>query len=318
MILDFSFLETLPVDQVRNGMAELVKIAVVADRRVFELLDAHGEELLRTHFGHVDGSPELREIAQQVTYDAIDTMLALEVPNLHELDLDRVIAYGHTWSPTLELAPETPMLHGHAVNVDMALSATLAAERGYIDRADRDRILGADEPARPRARQPVPDADVLAEGTRAITQTRDGLLRAAVPRPIGECFFVNDLEPDELERALVAASRSVRELPGEGEGEGVFVDADRRPLPDAAVPVPSAVRRSTPPGHPGGRPSTTRAATLAGGLDPYVEALHDAGVAGARGAGRAHAASTTGSGGARAGDALRPRRGAAAAASSCG
>ena len=69
-------------------------------------------------------------------------MLDLEVPNLHELDLDRVIAYGHTWSPTLELVPEVPMLHGHAVNIDMALSVTLAERRGYISADERDRILG--------------------------------------------------------------------------------------------------------------------------------------------------------------------------------
>ena len=48
-------------------------------------------------------------------------MLELEVPNLQELDLDRVIAFGHTWSPTLELTPELPFFHGHAIAIDMAL-----------------------------------------------------------------------------------------------------------------------------------------------------------------------------------------------------
>ena len=77
-----------------------------------------------------------------VTYDAIRTMLDLEVPNLHEHDLDRVIAFGHTWSPTLELVPEVPMLHGHAVTIDMALSVTIAEQRGYVTPGERDRILG--------------------------------------------------------------------------------------------------------------------------------------------------------------------------------
>jgi len=72
-------------------------------------------------------------------------MLELEVPNLHELDLDRVIAYGHSWSPTLELAPEIPMFHGHAVNIDMAFSATIAWERGYITEKDLHRHPKFDE-----------------------------------------------------------------------------------------------------------------------------------------------------------------------------
>ena len=225
VVLDFSFLETLPTEQVRNGMAELVKIAVVADRRVFELLDLHGEELLRTHFGHVDGSPELRAIAREVTDRAIDTMLGLEVPNLHELDLDRVIAYGHTWSPTLELVPDPPMLHGHAVNVDMALSATLAAERGYVTPEERDRILGLMSRLGLALDCPYLTADVLDEGTRAITHTRDGRLRAAVPRPIGECAFVDELGPDELGRMLELHRELCATYPRAGEGVAVFATA---------------------------------------------------------------------------------------------
>ena len=126
VILDSSFLKTLPLDQIRNGMAELIKISVVAHSGIFELLEKYGEDLLHTRFGHVDGTPELRETAHKITYEAIDTMLRLEVPNLHELQLDRAIAYGHTWSPTLELTPEPPMFHGHAISIDMALSTTIA------------------------------------------------------------------------------------------------------------------------------------------------------------------------------------------------
>ena len=46
VLLDFSLLETLPVDQVRNGMAELIKIAVVANAGIFDLLEKYGEDLL--------------------------------------------------------------------------------------------------------------------------------------------------------------------------------------------------------------------------------------------------------------------------------
>lgn len=202
VILDFSFLKTLPVDQIRNGMAELIKIAVVANRRVFEQLEVYGEDLLYQHFGFQSDTPHLESIAAQINYEAIKTMLELETPNLHELDLDRVIAYGHTWSPTLELAPAVPLLHGHAVNIDMALSATLAAQRGYINSIDRDRILGLMNRLGLALDHPLLDSDLLWRATASITQTRDGLLRAALPRPIGSCFFVNDLSRAELDAAL--------------------------------------------------------------------------------------------------------------------
>ena len=226
VFLDFSFLETLPEAQVRNGMAELVKIAVVANRTVFEVLEEHGEELLQTRFGFSDGTAELRDIGHRLTYDAIGTMLDLEVPNLHELNLDREIAYGHTWSPTLELAPESPMLHGHAVSVDMALSATIAAERGYISAADRDRILALMSRLGLAIDSPYLTAELLHEATKSIVQTRDGLLRAAVPRPIGTCFFVNDLSAQELERALAIHKALCEPYPRSGDGEDMFAALD--------------------------------------------------------------------------------------------
>jgi 3-dehydroquinate synthase len=223
VILDFSFLQTLPTDQVRNGMAELVKIAVVSNAEVFELLYEYGEELLRTHFGYIDSTPELKDVAYRVKYEAIKTMLELESPNLHEIMLDRAIAYGHTWSPTLELAPSVPLLHGHAVNIDMALSATIAENRGYITVEDRDRILGLMSRIGLALDHPLLDSDLLWYGTQSITMTRDGLQRAAMPKPIGECFFVNDLTREELDAALIDHKRICATYPRQGAGIDAYV-----------------------------------------------------------------------------------------------
>jgi 3-dehydroquinate synthase len=224
VILDFSFLRTLPEAQVRNGMAELVKIAVVSHQEVFELLEKYGKDLLETRFGYLDGSEEICEIGRKLTYKAIKKMLELEAPNLHELDLDRVIAYGHTWSPTFELAPEIPLYHGHSVNIDMALSATLAAMRGYISDQQRDRILTTMSSIGLALDNPVLDIDLLWQANEAITQTRDGLLRAAAPKPIGTCFFVNDLTKDELEEALAEHRRICADYPDSGLSTQVYMN----------------------------------------------------------------------------------------------
>lgn len=230
VILDFSFLGTLPTVEVRNGMAELVKIAVVSNAEVFELLYEYGEDLLRTHFGYVDGSAELQDVAHRLNYEAIKTMLELETPNLHELDLDRVIAYGHTWSPTLELAPSVPLLHGHAVNIDMALTATIAEKRGYITTQDRDRILGLMSRIGLALDHPLLDSDLLWHATQSITSTRDGLQRAAMPRPIGKCFFVNDLTPEELQAALNDHKQICATYPRAGAGIDAYVGSKEQNL----------------------------------------------------------------------------------------
>ncbi len=243
VLLDFSMLRTLPVDQVRNGIAEIIKIATVSHAGVFERLEKYGEELLTTAFGYADGAEHLREVSESITYDAIRTMLELEVPNLHELDLDRVIAYGHTWSPTLELAPDPPLFHGHAISVDMAFSATIAEQRGYLPTAERDRVLRLFSSMGLAIDSDYFTPELLEKATASILQTRDGLLRAAVPRPIGTCHFINDLSVEELTEILAEHKRVAATYPRGGQGVDQYTDpelpvARRLPTPQTAPEVP--------------------------------------------------------------------------------
>lgn len=95
--LDFTFLRTLPKAQIRNGFAELIKISTCAHRETYELLDGYCEELIGTAFGRSDdASEEIKTVADKICRAGIYEMLKLETPNLHEIMLDRVIAYGHT------------------------------------------------------------------------------------------------------------------------------------------------------------------------------------------------------------------------------
>lgn len=159
-------------------------------------------------------------------------MLILETPNLHEIGLDRVIAYGHTWSPTLELAPETPLRHGHAISVDMAFSATLAWTKGLITPADHDRILRLFSRAGLTIDHPLFDEVLLAKGTDAIIKTRDGKLRAAIPAPLGQCIFLNDITAEDMNRALAAHKEVVKTFPRAGAGLDAFVDASDTGVPE--------------------------------------------------------------------------------------
>jgi 3-dehydroquinate synthetase len=244
VLLDFSFLKTLPIDQIRNGMAELVKISVVGNNDIFEMLDEHGEALLATHFGYsedTDGDTTthagLRDVAHRLTYDAIDSMLRLEVPNLHEIDLDRVIAYGHTWSPTLELTCQPYLFHGHAVAIDMAFSATVAEQRGLISVDDRNRILNVMSKLGLTLDVVDLTGPLVRTATTSIVQTRDGMLRAAVPDPIGSCTFLNDLTGDELEAMLDVHKEVVAGFPRSGAGEDMYTPeatSDAEPGPQSA------------------------------------------------------------------------------------
>ena len=151
-------------------------------------------------------------------------MCLFRVPNLHEIMLDRVIAFGHTWSPTLELTPPIPLRHGHAINIDMAFSVTIAWKRGLITIEERDRVLGLMSRAGLSLDHELFDIDLIWKATKSIMLTRDGLQRAAMPNPIGACAFLNDLTYEELKEDLQIHKELVKSYPRAGDGVDAYVD----------------------------------------------------------------------------------------------
>jgi 3-dehydroquinate synthase len=67
--------------------------------------------------------------------------------------------------------------------------------------------------------------------------TRDGKQRAAMPRPIGKCFFVNDLTCEELAFALADHKRLCASLPRAGAGIDAYVGSSEQNLVGSGMNV---------------------------------------------------------------------------------
>ncbi|KAJ3546040.1 hypothetical protein NM208_g2210 [Fusarium decemcellulare] len=243
--LDFTFLRSLPTAQIRNGFAELIKISSCAHRPTYDLLEKYCEKLIDTAFGRSDdASEEIKEVADKICRAGIYEMLKLETPNLHEIMLDRVIAYGHTWSPLHELVPETPLRHGHAISIDMAYSATLANLRGLLSSEEHKRLLNLFSRAGLSIDHPQFDGPLLERATAAILKTRDGKLRAAVPiNPMGDCVFLNDVSHKEMCSALEEHKKIMKNYPRRGEGLEAYVDASDTGYTVNDAPVENGVAK---------------------------------------------------------------------------
>lgn len=60
-------------------LLNLSKFQQLQRKTVFDLLDKYGEQLITTHFGYLDNSPdEVRQAAKQINYIGIKKMLELE------------------------------------------------------------------------------------------------------------------------------------------------------------------------------------------------------------------------------------------------
>jgi 3-dehydroquinate synthetase len=197
-LLDPRFLQTLDERHISNGLAEVLKIALAKDAELFRLLAGHGKSLVAGRLQPI-GDDDVPDI---VLRRAVQGMLEELQQNLWEHQLQRIVDYGHSFSPTIEMHALPELLHGEAVAIDMALTTVIACRRGLVAPADRDLILGVMEELWLPIWHPVCTPEVLAQALVDTVRHRDGSQHIPLPIGIGRVCFVNDVTPHEIEAAM--------------------------------------------------------------------------------------------------------------------
>jgi 3-dehydroquinate synthetase/predicted NBD/HSP70 family sugar kinase len=193
VVVDPSFLSTLPDRQIRNGLSEALKIALVADPTLFELIELHAFDLIRTKLQSNDGAEVIRR--------SIRAMLCELSPNLSERNLERLPDYGHTFSPIFEFEL-SDLEHGEAVALDMSIATALAIRLGILDRNDAERIFLTHQAlGLPITREGM-TPEMLQRAIRDAEKHRGGRLRMPLLRRVGEATFINVVSERELAEAL--------------------------------------------------------------------------------------------------------------------
>lgn len=195
-LLDTSFLASLNQRHVSNGLAEILKIALAKDNELFSLLEEHGATALAGRF------QQHTEAEQQIIDRAITGMLEELEPNLWEQTLERLVDYGHTFSPTVEMTALPELLHGEAVSLDMALTTAISVHRGLVAEDEAARIFAVMRTLGLPVLHPSMTLDILVTALIDTTRHRNGLQRLPLPTGIGKAMFVNDLTPADIEAAL--------------------------------------------------------------------------------------------------------------------
>lgn len=135
--LDPSFLHTLSERHISNGMAEILKVALVKSESLFDVIEQAASIGVSTVFS----DPRHTHIADHLMNESIHLMLEELQPNLWESNLERCVDYGHTFSPTVEMHALPELLHGEAVAIDMAVTTGISLHRGLMTEEQARRVL---------------------------------------------------------------------------------------------------------------------------------------------------------------------------------
>jgi 3-dehydroquinate synthase len=203
VLVDPRFLLTVDPAELRSGIAEMVKMGIVRDQALLRTLRQHGPRLLGSGF---------TEPAEKGV-EAITRSIALMLDELaanpyEELELRRLVDFGHTFSGRLEELSGYTLRHGEAVAVDMALSSALATELGLLDERELCEILSTLHELGLPLHSPLVTDDSIAEALDAAVRHRAGALNLVVPTRVGEATFMSDVA-DVAPAAMDVARRRV-------------------------------------------------------------------------------------------------------------
>jgi len=192
VIIDPAVLATLPAEEIRSGLAEVIKHSVIGDPDLFAELEA-GDGVLSSWWD--EGGAARIARALRVKIDVVEK-------DPFEQGRRAVLNLGHTVGHALERLSGFSMRHGEAVSIGMVAAARIAAALGQATPSLADRIAGALLAWGLPVRCPPFDASAIWEAMAHDKKRREHGLRWVLPRTVGEVEIAEDVLPDVVKSIL--------------------------------------------------------------------------------------------------------------------
>ncbi len=188
-----SFLKTIDISNMRNGLYEIIKMGLINNQELFQLTQKHYEDFLKKNFN---------KYTDRIIYLSALSMMKELDPNLHERILKRSVDLGHTFSTYIEESSNWTINHGEAVGLDILISSFIALKRGIFSEKDFNQVFELVSSIGFSKKYKLPSLGSFHKSLELVRNHRAGNLNLVLPSKIGSCVFTNDCNIVELESAV--------------------------------------------------------------------------------------------------------------------
>jgi 3-dehydroquinate synthase len=187
-------LKTLPIRELRGGLAECIKHDVIRDADGFAHLERDIGKAL---------SLDVDYLADLVAHNVAIKARVVEADPFERGERAH-LNFGHTFGHAIENVSNYDYSHGESVALGMAAAAHLAVELKMLDDASRKRIVALIEKAGLPARGLALDLDEVVNAMAFDKKVKSGKLRFVLPDRIGHVVIRDDVPVDLVRRAVEA------------------------------------------------------------------------------------------------------------------
>jgi len=195
VLIDSTVLRTLPPEEVRSGMAELIKHGIIADPALFAQLETSTPQPPPSAL-HSPSSILHSSLAPSQISRALRVKIDVVEEDPFEHGRRAVLNLGHTVGHALERLSDFSLRHGEAVAIGMVAAARIAVKLGRADPSLADRIEGILSVWDLPVRCPPFDATAIWDAMAHDKKRRGRSLRWILPRAIGDVEITEDVPRD--------------------------------------------------------------------------------------------------------------------------
>lgn len=204
VIADVATLATLPPEELRSGMAEVIKHGLLADTDLLEKIEC-GDWPLKTDSLYSSPS-EIQTLVAQ----AIQIKITFVQEDPFDQGIRSHLNLGHTFAHAIEKVSGHTVRHGEAVAMGLAAAADLSVRLEYCGRQLKDRIdlilSKVDLPSRiPATLSSESILDAMGRDKKRSAQS----IRLVLPVKAGQVFVADDVPPEDILSTLQAVSSPV-------------------------------------------------------------------------------------------------------------
>ncbi len=128
--IDIDVLQTLPAEELKGGLAEVIKYGVIRDESFFTFLEEYRRKIVKLD----------SEIIEKMIYTCCEIKADVVAADEREGGLRKILNYGHTIGHAVEGASDYQIIHGLAVAIGMVAASRLSVLRETLSGKESERI----------------------------------------------------------------------------------------------------------------------------------------------------------------------------------
>lgn len=182
VIIDVDTLKTLGPEEIREGLAEVIKYGIIADYDLFELIEERCDDIFALD---IDLLSTIIEKCCRIKGEVVEN-------DEKESNLRKILNYGHTIGHAIENHSNYTLTHGNSISIGMMLEGRIAVNLGIWNEEGLERIKSVFLKAGLPVEIPFDaDTEKLISSMKIDKKSRGGVIEMCLPEAIGKIYRID-------------------------------------------------------------------------------------------------------------------------------